>query len=238
MITQSMETKNLLINLLNAKKEFTSIQQSKYNAYHKNRYSSDTDIINAIKEGLEKHNLILMQSADKESIHTRILHTQSGEWIETTFPMYPNIEKETQNDDKKTPKQINNNQDMISSIKYIMRSAIIKMLQLEIANENDKDIKAELPVERINKPAPTQQTNNTQSNAKSLDELKKILHCEVINGIMYLSDSEHAKTITYKDHIKKYGFNFDGNKKAWYKKISITPPFQTGLVGDDKISNG
>jgi hypothetical protein len=87
-----MEKSESIINiskaLLNFDSEIGKISKTETNPFFKNKYASLPDILDAIKEPLQKAGLILKQFPEKENeLTTIIIHAETGEYISSTYSM-------------------------------------------------------------------------------------------------------------------------------------------------------
>lgn len=117
--TISSLTKGLCIFHKNVYK----IPKRSKNPFFKSTYANLSDILEAIKEPLDKAGLVIMQFPVEDGLTTMLTHAESGEFIQATYKMP--IAK--QNDPQATG----------SAITYARRYAIAAILTLDIDDDDD-----------------------------------------------------------------------------------------------------
>jgi hypothetical protein len=118
--------KNIATALLNFHKEIGKISKDSSNPFFKSKYASLSNILSAIKEPLNKSNLVIVQvPTESRGLRTVIMHTESGEMIEGTATML--IVKD-------------DIQGQGSAITYMRRYALGSMLGLNIDDDDDGNI--------------------------------------------------------------------------------------------------
>lgn len=90
---KSDSTKNLDAALLKFQDEVDPILKDAANPHFKSKYAKLESCIAIARPALAKHNLVVTQPTSFVDgiviLHTRIVHTSSGEWLETDWPLIP-----------------------------------------------------------------------------------------------------------------------------------------------------
>jgi len=121
-------TKALLI--FNVKVD--TIKKDAKNPFFKSTYASLTNIIDSIKEPMIESGLVLVQFPEGyNDLTTRVIHAESGEWIESSYAMKP-----TQD----------NPQGIGSALTYMRRYAIASILNLSIDEDDDANAASQKPM--------------------------------------------------------------------------------------------
>lgn len=109
--------------LLTFHKEVEVIKKTEENKFFKNKYADLATILTAIDEPLQKAGLTFVQVPEcGNKLTTRIIHAESGEWLEGTYDM--------------TPKE-NSPQAQGSVITYLRRYSLSAILGLNVDEDDD-----------------------------------------------------------------------------------------------------
>lgn len=127
MNTQSEHINELATALAKAQGEFKFAVKSSINPHYKNKYADLSEVWDACREPLSKHNLAVVQTMAKDdqgvlSLITTLAHS-SGQWIKSIYPL--------------ACKDHNNPQAWGSSITYARRYTLSSMVG--IAPDEDDD---------------------------------------------------------------------------------------------------
>ena len=152
--------------LIVAQGEFKPIKKDRVNTFYHNKYADLATIIEATKDGLANHNLVITQLPQPTTnghiaIETMLIHSVSGEWLRSKIELQPV---------KDDP------QSAGSAITYARRYALGAILG--VASEDDDDGNAgsgKAPVpQREAKPTPTKATFPpvTTEGQQSIDRIK------------------------------------------------------------------
>jgi len=108
-----------------------TIKKDAKNPFFKSTYASLNNIIDSIKEPMIESNLVLVQFPEGcNSLTTRLLHSESGEWMESEYSMVP----------------VKNDPQAIGSIlSYMRRYAIAAILNLSIDEDDDANAASQQP---------------------------------------------------------------------------------------------
>ena len=125
-----MEKSEKIINiskaLLTFDAEMGTVKMGEVNPFFKNKYASLSDILEAIKEPLQKSGLTVKQFPEGEGLMTSIIiHAESGEFLISTYQM-----KAVKDDPQQQGSRIN----------YQRRYALGAILGLNIDKDNDSNI--------------------------------------------------------------------------------------------------
>lgn len=132
-MTHSESIKEIATALVKFDAEVAKIKKGSENPFFKNKYARLPDILDAIKEPLNKCGLTVKQfPVGSHQLSTLVMHT-SGEWLESTYEMRPS---------KDDP------QGEGSRITYQRRYALGAVLGLNI-DEDDDGNKASAPAKRV-----------------------------------------------------------------------------------------
>lgn len=115
--------KELSKALLAFHKEVDVIKKTETNPFFKSKYADLATILTAIDEPLQKAGLTFVQVPETgNKLTTRIMHAESGEWLEGTYDM--------------TPKEASP-QAQGSALTYMRRYAISAVLGLNVDEDDD-----------------------------------------------------------------------------------------------------
>jgi hypothetical protein len=166
-----MRTSDTINNLSKALLIFNvkvdTIKKDAKNPFFKSTYASLTNIIDSIKEPMIESGLVLVQFP--EGLHhltTRLIHSESGEWMESEYAMKPV---------KDDPQGIG------SVLTYMRRYAIASILNLSIDEDDDANAASQKPMVKednkvwLNKGTKQFDAVVERLNAKTttIDEVKK-----------------------------------------------------------------
>ena len=131
-----MRTSDTINNLSKALLIFNvkvdTIKKDAKNPFFKSTYASLTNIIDSIKEPMIESGLVLVQFPEGyNDLTTRLIHAESGEWIESSYAMKP-----TQD----------NPQGIGSALTYMRRYAIASILNLSIDEDDDANAASQKPM--------------------------------------------------------------------------------------------
>lgn len=123
MLKTSESIKEISGALLSFHKEMGKIFKKESNPFFKSKYADLPAILSAIKEPLEKAELVITQHpTDENQLTTIIVHTKSGEYMQSTYKMTP---------------AKNDPQGQGSLITYARRYALGAILSLNIDEDDD-----------------------------------------------------------------------------------------------------
>jgi hypothetical protein len=126
--------------------------KTRQNDFLKSKYADLSDVKDAIFGALDECGLFVIQSpTGNYSMHTKIIHLESGEFVEDTFQILP---KE------------NNPQLAGSIITYQRRYALVTMLGLVADDDDDAN--------EVSKPLDSKSDEKKINDCKTLEELKKV----------------------------------------------------------------
>ena len=106
------------------------IMKSETNPFFKSKYASLPNILDAIQAPLFESGLVFLQMPDEDKLTTILIHSESGEFFQSSYAMHP-----TKNDP----------QGIGSAITYARRYALCAILGLNV-DEDDDGNKASEPV--------------------------------------------------------------------------------------------
>ena len=113
------------------------VSKDSNNPFFSSKYASLSNILTAIEKPLDESNLVLTQlPTGLNGLTTLLMHTESGEFIESTYEMTP-----TKNDP----------QGSGSAITYMRRYAIQSILKINVEDDDDAN--------QASKPQPTSQAS-------------------------------------------------------------------------------
>jgi hypothetical protein len=107
--------------LSKAQSVFSVPKKTKTNPHFRTKYADLADVIDAVKDGLAKNDLAVIQGVDDKFLKTTLVH-KSGEFIETKTPLY--LDKQTM-------------QGLGSALTYARRYALSALLN--VASDEDDD---------------------------------------------------------------------------------------------------
>lgn len=131
-----MRTSETINNLTKALLVFNvkvdTIKKDAKNPFFKSTYASLTNIIDSIKEPMIESGLVLVQfPSGMHQLITRLIHADSGEFMESTYEMTP-----VKNDP----------QGIGSVLTYMRRYAIAAILNLSIDEDDDANAASQQPM--------------------------------------------------------------------------------------------
>lgn len=121
-----MERSESIINLAKALQLFRlkvdKIVKSTENPYFKKKYAALPEILEAIQTPLDESGLTFTQLPDGDMLTTLLIHSESGEFIQSSYAMHPI---------KQDPQSIG------SAITYARRYALGAILSLNVVEDDD-----------------------------------------------------------------------------------------------------
>lgn len=114
--------KEIAAALFKFQQEVGKVTKDANNPFFKSKYATLSNVLEVIKEPLEKAKLVVVQTPDYGNLYTQIIHVDSGEFIESHYPLKPV---------KEDP------QAMGSAITYARRYALVSMLCLDVDDDDD-----------------------------------------------------------------------------------------------------
>lgn len=152
-MTKSESISNLAKALSCFQSKVAIIRKTANNPFFKSKYAPLPEILEAITTPLHECGLTFSQMPDGESLTTILIHCESGEYLQSSYPLHP-----IKNDP----------QAFGSAITYARRYAISAILCLNVDDDDDGN-KATYP-NGYNKPA-TQTTAPNIPNVTTADQL-------------------------------------------------------------------
>lgn len=226
--------------LLKAQSAMGALIKDADNPFHKSKYATINAVLDACKKPLLDNGLIVMQGTCEAPeylkgslcLNTRIIHAESGEWIESTITM---------------PLQKNDPQGMGSAITYARRYALQAMLGL--AAEDDD---AEAAMQRNAPPqrgqhqpqrqsSPPRRPNQNGGQAQPEADMPAFL--PRIRGLSYNAATLDGvpvfvtvgNTFNVKDQLKKAGFRYNKDLGGWYieaqNSLQDSPDYEPDYEG-------
>jgi hypothetical protein len=122
---KSESIKNLGLALCNFQASMGKVSKESSNPFFKSKYASLANILDTIQKPLSEANLAFSQMPDENALTTILIHSESGEWIESSYVM-------------PVAKQ-NDPQAMGSAITYARRYALGAILGLNIDDDDDAE---------------------------------------------------------------------------------------------------
>lgn len=114
--------KEIAAALFKFQQEVGKVKKDATNPFFKSKYATLSNVLEVIKGPLEKSNLVVVQSpTDCTTLVTKIIHVESGELIESAYPLNP-----VKNDP----------QGIGSAITYARRYALVSMLCLDVDDDD------------------------------------------------------------------------------------------------------
>lgn len=101
--------------------EINSIKKVNDNPFYKSKYADLNTIFDEVKEKITANGFVLIQNVENESLHTQIIHIETGEKIESSFPLV------TQKPDM---------QQLGSAVTYARRYSLLPMLNIETEDDD------------------------------------------------------------------------------------------------------
>lgn len=127
------------------------IMKSETNPFFKSKYASLPNILDAIQAPLFESGLVFLQMPDEDKLTTILIHSESGEFFQSSYAMHP-----TKNDP----------QGIGSAITYARRYALCAILGLNV-DEDDDGNKASEPVKKS-------YNDKIITDCKTLEELEAV----------------------------------------------------------------
>lgn len=151
---KSESIKNLGLALCNFQASMGKVSKESSNPFFKSKYASLANILDTIQKPLSEANLAFSQMPDENALTTILIHSESGEWIESSYVM-------------PVAKQ-NDPQAMGSAITYARRYALGAILGLNIDDDDD----GEKAMGRNNAPKKEELHPKHSNWAKAVEHLK------------------------------------------------------------------
>lgn len=98
-----------------------SIKKSTENPYYKSKYADLNSIFDEVKEKITENGFVLLQNVEGSFLRTRIVHIETGEFLESTFDLV------TAKPDM---------QQLGSAVTYARRYSLLPMLNLECEDDD------------------------------------------------------------------------------------------------------
>ncbi len=114
--------KEIATALFKFQQEVGKVTKDATNPFFHNKYATLSSVLEAVKKPLEKANLVVVQSPSISTLYTKIIHTESGEFVDGHYSLLP-----VKNDP----------QSMGSAITYARRYALVSMLCLDVDDDDD-----------------------------------------------------------------------------------------------------
>ena len=124
-MNKSESIKNIAGALVKFQASVSKVAKESNNPFFKSKYASLANILSTIQKPLSECGLAVSQFPDGDALTTIILHSESGEWMESSYTM-------------PVAKQ-NDPQAMGSAITYARRYALGSILNLNIDDDDDGD---------------------------------------------------------------------------------------------------
>lgn len=138
---KSESIKQLMTSLGKLQSECIKVTKDSTNPHFKSKYASLSAILNIIQPVLTKHNFAYTQLPEAGKLTTLLMHTESGEWIETEYDL---------NSIQQTPQAIG------SAITYARRYSLTATLGLNIDDDDDGNAATHKAPQQANKQAQAQ----------------------------------------------------------------------------------
>jgi len=122
-MNKSESIKNIAGALVKFQASVSKVAKEANNPFFKKKYASLANILDTIQKPLSECGLAVSQFPDGDALTTIILHSESGEWMESSYTM-------------PVAKQ-NDPQAMGSAITYARRYALGSILNLNIDDDDD-----------------------------------------------------------------------------------------------------
>lgn len=132
---KSQSIKNIAAALVKFAANMGKIHKSELNPFFKSKYAALPDILSAIEKPLQDAGLFISQHPTANGLITILMHSESGEYLQSTYPL--------------NPAKPNDPQALGSAITYARRYAIGAILNLNIDEDDDGNAAAAA----ANKPA-------------------------------------------------------------------------------------
>ena len=122
-MNKSESIKNIASALVKFQASVSKVAKEANNPFFKKKYASLANILSTIQKPLSECGLAVSQFPDGDALTTIIVHSESGEWMESSYTM-------------PVAKQ-NDPQAMGSAITYARRYALGSILNLNIDDDDD-----------------------------------------------------------------------------------------------------
>lgn len=122
-MNKSESIKNIAAALVKFQASVSKVAKESNNPFFKSKYASLANILDTIQKPLSECGLAISQFPDANALTTIIVHSESGEWMESSYTM-------------PVAKQ-NDPQAMGSAITYARRYALGSILNLNIDDDDD-----------------------------------------------------------------------------------------------------
>lgn len=119
---QSESIKNLAMALMLFHVKIGKIAKSSTNPFFKSKYAGLPSVLDAITIPLQESNLTFTQFPNEDGLCTTLIHTESGEYMQSSFKMLPV---------KQDP------QAQGSAITYARRYSLVSILGLNVDDDDD-----------------------------------------------------------------------------------------------------
>ncbi len=120
---KSDNIKNIAAALVQFQATVSKVAKESNNPFFKSKYASLANILSTIQKPLSECGLAVSQFPDADALTTIVIHSESGEWMESSYTM-------------PVAKQ-NDPQAMGSAITYARRYALGSILNLNIDDDDD-----------------------------------------------------------------------------------------------------
>jgi hypothetical protein len=122
-MNKSESIKNIAGALVKFQSSVSKVAKEANNPFFKKKYASLANILDTIQKPLSECGLAISQFPDGDALTTIIVHSESGEWMESSYVM-PVVKQ-------------NDPQAMGSAITYARRYALGSILNLNIDDDDD-----------------------------------------------------------------------------------------------------
>lgn len=122
-MNKSESIKNIAGALVKFQSSVSKVSKESSNPFFKSKYASLANILDTIQKPLSECNLSISQFPDGDALTTIVMHSESGEWMESSYVM-------------PVAKQ-NDPQAMGSAMTYARRYALGSILNLNIDDDDD-----------------------------------------------------------------------------------------------------
>ena len=122
-MNKSESIKNIACALVKFQASVSKVAKESNNPFFKSKYASLANILDTIQKPLSECGLAISQFPDADALTTIIVHSDSGEWMESSYVM-PVVKQ-------------NDPQAMGSAITYARRYALGSILNLNIDDDDD-----------------------------------------------------------------------------------------------------
>jgi hypothetical protein len=152
-MNKSESIKNIAGALVKFQASVSKVAKEANNPFFKKKYASLANILDTIQKPLSECGLAISQFPDGDALTTIIVHSESGEWMESSYVM-PVVKQ-------------NDPQAMGSAITYARRYALGSILNLNIDDDDDGEKAMGRQI-----PKKDELTPKHPSWAKAVDHLK------------------------------------------------------------------